>query len=227
MKRRYLGLIILSIWAVTGSSQITFRVKEITVEPDQILRYIKFHAEEYGIDVERIGLWGGSAGGHLALLLGAHVVKGKTNYKDMIGAFELNGFAEPELEISSRVKAVAVYYPAGYDLLSDQKVFPEVFKSLPALNVDNIVLDSVSIKRYLNATNPPVLIIYGDQDIPMITGASKNIAADLEKNNVEVKTVVLLDVAHELKGKDGYKDAKPGQVAMNKLVEWFEKKLLK
>ena len=216
-----------TVFDIRHGSNPKFTIDEIFEDCSRAVRYIKFHAKEYGIDIERIGLWGGSAGGHLALLLGAHVVKGKTNYNNMTGAFELNGFAEPELEMSSSVKTVAVYYPAGYDLLSDLNEFPQVMKSLPALNVENTVLDAFSIKKYLNATNPPVLIIYGDQDFPLITGASKKIIADLEKNNVEVKTVVIPDVGHEFKGKDGYKDAKPGQVAMNELLEWFKNKLLK
>lgn len=36
------------------------------------LRLIRAHAEEYGIDANRIGVWGSSAGGHLASSLGTH-----------------------------------------------------------------------------------------------------------------------------------------------------------
>ena len=216
-----------TVFDIRHGSNPKFTIDEMFEDCSRAVRYIKFHAREYGIDAERIGLWGGSAGGHLALLLGAHVVKGKTSYKTMAGAFELNKFSEPELEMSSSVKTVAVYYPAGYDMVADQKGFPEIIKSFPALNVTVEVLDSVSIKNYLQATNPPVLIIYGDQDFPFITASSKNTAADLEKNKVEVKTVVIPGVGHEFKGKGGYMDAKPGQFAMNELVAWFKTKLLK
>lgn len=205
-----------------------FTIDEIFEDLTRAVRFIKYHAKEYEIDPERIGLWGGSAGGHLALLIGAHVVKGKTNYKDVTGCFELNQSAEPELETASNVKTVAVYYPAGYDFVSDMKNFPDVIKSLPSLNVDSKVLDSLSIKNYITANNPPALIIYGDKDFPFITGSAQNTAAALEKNNVEVKTVVIPNVGHEFKGSDGsYKDAKPGKFAMDQLVEWFKKKLLK
>ncbi len=215
-----------TVFDIRHGSNPKFTIDEIFEDCSRAVRYIKFHAKEYGIDIERIGLWGGSAGGHLALLLGAHVVKGKTSYKNMTGAFELNGGDEPELYMSSRVKTVAVYYPAGYDLVSDRKEYPDVFKELPALNVDNAVLAEVSIKNYLKEMNLPVLIIYGDQDFPMIIRSSENTSADLRKRNVEVKTVVLLGVAHEFKGKDGYKDAAPGQKAMDELVKWFKAKLL-
>lgn len=36
------------------------------------MRYVRTHAAEYGIDPNRIGVWGSSAGGHLASTLGVH-----------------------------------------------------------------------------------------------------------------------------------------------------------
>jgi acetyl esterase/lipase len=36
------------------------------------LRYVRAHAAEYGIDPNRIGVWGSSAGGHLTSTLGVH-----------------------------------------------------------------------------------------------------------------------------------------------------------
>jgi acetyl esterase/lipase len=36
------------------------------------MRYVRVHASDYGIDPNRIGVWGSSAGGHLASTLGTH-----------------------------------------------------------------------------------------------------------------------------------------------------------
>jgi acetyl esterase/lipase len=36
------------------------------------MRYVRVHAADYGIDPNRIGVWGSSAGGHLASTLGTH-----------------------------------------------------------------------------------------------------------------------------------------------------------
>ena len=216
-----------TVFDIRHGSTPRFTIDEMFEDCSRAVRHIKFHAKEYGIDAGRVGLWGGSAGGHLALLLGTRVVKGKTAYKDVTGAFELNKLSEPELETGSGVRAVAVYYPAGYDLIADRTAYPEVFKSLPALNVPDAVLEELSIKKYLGPANPPVLIIYGDQDMPFIVGACKNIAAGLKKNNVGAETMVLPGVGHEFKGQDGsYGNARPGQAAMDKLVEWFKTKLL-
>lgn len=216
-----------TVFDIRHGSTPRFTIDEMFEDCSRAVRHIKFHAKEYGIDAARIGIWGGSAGGHLALLLGTRVVKGRTAYKEVTGAFELNKLSEPELETGSGVRAVAAYYPAGYDLVADRIAYPEVFNSLPALNVSDAVLDELSIKKYLGPANPPVLIIYGDQDMPFIVGACKNIIAGLKKSTAGVETTVLPGVGHEFKGQDGsYKDARPGQAAMDKLVEWFKAKLL-
>jgi acetyl esterase/lipase len=216
-----------TVFDIRHGSTPRFTIDEMFEDCSRAVRHIKFHAKEFGIDPERVGLWGGSAGGHLALLLGTRAVKGQTAYKEVTGAFELNKLSEPELETGSSVRAVAVYYPAGYDLVSDRTAYPEVFKSLPALNVPDAVLDELSIKKYLGPANPPVLIIYGDRDMPFIVGAVEGIAAGLKKNNVAAETMVLPGVGHEFKGQDGsYENARPGQAAMDKLVEWFRTKLL-
>jgi acetyl esterase/lipase len=62
------------------------------------VRYLRAHAEELGIDPAKIGVMGGSAGGHLALFLG---VTGN------VPEFEGEG---PNREQSSRVQAVVDYF---------------------------------------------------------------------------------------------------------------------
>lgn len=56
---------------------LDYRVKPYVypVEIDdgrRAMRLIRSHADEYGIDPDRIGVWGSSAGGHLASSLGTH-----------------------------------------------------------------------------------------------------------------------------------------------------------
>src|SRR5438067_9711157 len=53
-----------------------YRLSQHAVFPAQILdcknavRYLRAHAQEYGLDPDRFGVWGASAGGHLVALLG-------------------------------------------------------------------------------------------------------------------------------------------------------------
>jgi acetyl esterase/lipase len=48
------------------------------------MRYVRFHAKEYGIAPDRIGIWGFSAGGHLASTVGTHFDTGKAQAADPI-----------------------------------------------------------------------------------------------------------------------------------------------
>jgi acetyl esterase/lipase len=48
------------------------------------MRYVRYHAKEYGIDPGRIGIWGFSAGGHLASTVGTHFDSGKPQAPDPI-----------------------------------------------------------------------------------------------------------------------------------------------
>jgi BD-FAE protein len=63
------------------------------------VRFIRSRAEQYQIDPNRIGITGGSAGGHLSLMQGTAGTMGKPDAKD------------PVDRPSSRVQAVACFFP--------------------------------------------------------------------------------------------------------------------
>lgn len=48
-------------------------------DAQRAIRYVRAHAQEFGIDPNRIGVWGFSAGGHLASTTGTHFDKGDPN----------------------------------------------------------------------------------------------------------------------------------------------------
>jgi acetyl esterase/lipase len=48
------------------------------------MRYVRYHAKEYGIAPERVGIWGFSAGGHLASTIATHFDSGKAEAADSI-----------------------------------------------------------------------------------------------------------------------------------------------
>jgi len=58
------------------TASIDYRLTDEAVHPAQIddcrdaIRWLRAHSAEYAIDPNRIGVWGSSAGGHLAALLG-------------------------------------------------------------------------------------------------------------------------------------------------------------
>jgi acetyl esterase/lipase len=48
------------------------------------MRFVRFHARDYGVPPDRIGIWGFSAGGHLASTVGTHFDRGKPDAADPI-----------------------------------------------------------------------------------------------------------------------------------------------
>ena len=88
-----------TVFAVVHGSQPRFTIPEIVKDMNRAVRFIRSHAKEYQIDPDRIGVTGGSAGGHLSLMQGT---AGDTGDKDA---------RDPIDRESSRVQAVACYFP--------------------------------------------------------------------------------------------------------------------
>ena len=88
-----------TVFAVVHGSQPKFTVPEIREDMHRAVRFIRHHAEHYKIDPANIGMFGGSAGGHLTLLQG-------TDGQD--GDPSAEGPVDRE---SSAVQAIVSYFP--------------------------------------------------------------------------------------------------------------------
>jgi acetyl esterase/lipase len=88
-----------TVFAVVHGSQPKFTIPEIEMDIHRAVRFIRHNAEKFGIDPKRIGISGGSAGGHLSLTLGTQGTKGDAKAGD------------PVDKASSEVQAVACFYP--------------------------------------------------------------------------------------------------------------------
>src|SRR5439155_3550362 len=89
-----------TVFAVVHGSQPKFTVPEILLDMHRAVRYIRSHAQDFKIEPERIGITGGSAGGHLSLMQGTAGDLGDPKARD------------PVERVSSRVQAVACFFPA-------------------------------------------------------------------------------------------------------------------
>lgn len=81
-------------------------------DAQRAIRYVRAHAREFGINPDRIGVWGFSAGGHLASTAGTHFDRGDPNGADpidkqssrpdfMILAYPVITFLEPYAHLGS------------------------------------------------------------------------------------------------------------------------------
>src|SRR5579872_3609510 len=88
-----------TVFAVVHSSQPKYTIPEILGDMNRAVRFIRYHAKKYHIDPDRIGITGGSAGGHLSLMQGTTGRDGNPRAPD------------PVDRVSSRVQAVACFFP--------------------------------------------------------------------------------------------------------------------
>jgi acetyl esterase/lipase len=88
-----------TVFPVYHLSQPEASVSEIFEDVSRGVRFVRAHAEEYGIDPDRIGVTGGSAGGHLSLMLATRGGPGPQDSDD------------PVSRASSSVQSVAIFYP--------------------------------------------------------------------------------------------------------------------
>jgi acetyl esterase/lipase len=143
-------------------ASINYRLAPQSHFPAQIydcklaVRYLRNNAEELGIDPDKIGIWGSSAGGHLVCLMGT--------------ANESDGLEGPGLEgISSRVSAVVDHF-GPTDLTVDPSQTTDEGRSmvldfLGCMPSDCMALASLaSPVSYVTPDDPPVLILHGEKD---------------------------------------------------------------
>jgi acetyl esterase/lipase len=109
-------------------------------DAQRAIRYAREHAADYGIDPHRLGVWGFSAGGHLASSTGTHFDAGDAGSSDpiqrqssrpdfMILSYPVVTFTEPYLHRGSRNALLGTNPDAKLiDLLSNEK---QVTKETP------------------------------------------------------------------------------------------------
>jgi len=101
-------------------------------DAQRAIRYVRLHAKEYGYDANHVGIWGFSAGGHLASTTGTHFDPGMPDAADpierqssrpdfMILAYPVITFTEPYAHHGSRDALLGANPdPALIDLLSNE-----------------------------------------------------------------------------------------------------------
>ena len=71
-----------TVIAVRHGSSPKYFIPEIVADVRRAVRFIRFNAKRWGIDANRLGVFGGSAGGHLSLVLGTASDNGDPNAKE-------------------------------------------------------------------------------------------------------------------------------------------------
>ncbi len=192
-----------TVFSVRHGSSPKYDIPEIVADVRRSVRFIRLHAKQYGVDADRLGVFGGSAGGHLSLVLGTASDDGKSDARD-----EVN-------RVSSRVAAVVAYFPPT-DLR--RIVPPSKDTRFPALDFDPASAADYSPIVHVTSDDPPTLLVHGDQDRLVVLSNSTKILAAFQEQKVTSELIVLKGAAHGFRGDDARK-------ASAAMVAWFEKHL--
>lgn len=173
-------------------ASLNYRLSQEAVFPAQLIdckaaiRWLRTHAPDNGINPNRIGVWGASAGGHLAALLGT------TGDVKEFDRGENRG-------VSSRVQAVCDWFgPTDFssDLTQDQA------SSLEARLIGGPIAQNLEKAqranpiRYISKDDPPFLIMHGDKDPVVPLKQSQLLADALQKAGVRVSFHVVAGGGH-------------------------------
>ena len=206
-----------TIFAVVHGSQPRFIIPEIIEDVQRASRFVHLHAREYGVDSNKLGVTGASAGGHLSLTLGTRGGPGKADAKDPID------------RESSVVAAVACFFPptdfANWGAQGDDGVgFGTTLQFKPAFGPRSDTAEGrqklsreISPLHFIHSNMPPTLITHGDSDklVPLYQAQIFETRAKEFGNNIKV--IVKPGADHGWKGMD--KD-------MEVFAQWFDEHLL-
>jgi dipeptidyl aminopeptidase/acylaminoacyl peptidase len=156
-----------TVFALRHGSSPQFKLNE-TVD-DIILGAWNIHnnALKFNVDSTRLGIFGGSSGGQLALMAG------------------LSGDKHPVSAI------VAFFAPA------DLRGIPDFMKAMfPALDFDSTLAASVSPVLFASPGDPPTLLIHGDKDYVVQPWQSEKMYAALQENQVISRLIIYKGMMH-------------------------------
>ena len=200
-----------TVFAVVHGSTPKFTVPEYYADIRRSIRFIRHNAKSYGVDPNRIGMSGASAGGLISLMMGAAPQEGNPHSRD------------PVERESTRLQAVGCFYP-GSDLVNFKEEGVSVldiaarlkhaesykFRDYdPKTRVYTLITDAKRIRELLREYSPithagagdaPTLIVHGDKDelVPLFQ-ASKMVDS-LQAAGVKAKLVIAKGRGHGWRG---------------------------
>ncbi len=181
-------------------ASVDYRLSPVAPFPAQVfdikaaIRFLRAHGRRYGVKADTIIVGGASAGGHLAALVGV------TN-----SLAELEGNVGGNLDHSSSVQGIVSFYGASnLTSILAQSTPHGLNVRVPALD---LLLDGGPSKnpdlaklaspvRHVDESDPPLLLIHGDQDPQMPINQSHELHGEYKTAKLQVDFKVVHGGAH-------------------------------
>ncbi len=201
----------ITLFQVVHGAQPRYKMGEILEQVHRAVKDIRINANTWGVNPNKFGVSGGSAGGHLSLMIA-------TQGGAPVGS-------DLQLKTSSEVQSVAVFYPPT-DFMNYGKEGTAAFKNplLVGTYGGTFGIDQKSPEdkltsigklyspaTYVSAKTPPTLLIHGDKDILVPIQQSQWFKSKLDALGVKNNLIVVSGEGH------GFKDM---ITPFNQIMDW-------
>lgn len=191
-----------TVFAVRHGSAPRYHVADAVDDVTLANRFIHAHAADWGVDPSRLGVTGGSAGGHLSLMLGNNGTDGDPTAED------------PLQRVPNRIRAVVAYYPPV-----DVRAWRGPSERFPALDFPEEDGERISPILQVSPDDPPTLLIHGTADTTVPIAHSERAHAAFKEVGVKTEYIVMEGAGHGFRGEQA-------EQATAARVQWFVEHLL-
>ena len=181
---------------------VEYRFTDVAPHPAQVndclraIQFVRHNAAAWNIDPQRIGVTGGSAGGHLSLWVALHDDVADAKSED------------PVKRQSSRVAcAVSFAGPTDWSLLGKLEHKHPAYRQLigyrpgtPAGELDAEAKQDVSPISFVSHDDPPVMQVHGDKDDIVPLQHARNMYERLKNAGVKTELVIIEGANHGVAG---------------------------
>jgi len=208
-----------TVFQVVHGAQPKYKVPEIVLQVKRAVRFVRANAEKFDVNPNQIGVTGGSAGGHLSLMIASTPDMGNSASPD------------PVERVSSAVEAVGIYFPPtdfmnwgttgtfSFDSPLMKAGYGSAFFNDPKTATREMALEMagrVNPITFFSKAMPPTLIVHGDKDQLVPLQQSQIAVAKLTELGVTNNLIVVPGKPH------GWPEM---NVQFMDILAWFEKYL--
>lgn len=181
---------------------VEYRFTDVAPHPAQVddcaraIQFVRHHAKKWNLDTKRMGVTGGSAGGHLSAYVAVQDDEADPKSKD------------PVARLSSRVSfAIPFAGPTDWSLLGKIKHGHPAYRQLlgyepgtAAEKMSGKKKADVSPLTFVSKDDPPMLVVHGDADVIVPFEHAKVFVEALRAVSVPVELVVVKGGRHNVAG---------------------------
>lgn len=190
---------------------VEYRFTDVATHPAQVndclraIQFVRHSAKAWNIDPQRIGVTGGSAGGHLSAYVALHDDRANTKSDDAVA------------RQSSRVAcAVSFAGPTDWSLLSTIEHRHPAYRQLigyepgtPVADLDAERIKDVSPITFVSKDDPPIMQVHGDKDDIVPLDHASRLHDKLQATGVKSTLVIIPGGNHSVAGAGGETAKRP------------------